>query len=128
MKAWSSTVSFALPVAAGVLACGGNRAAPGDYFQGKTLTIYISNSAGGGFDLNARILARHPPDHVSGYPDAVVSNNPGALGTKDDQFLAGCQKSRVDLNPRSDTSLKKTSLKWPIYKAIRARKAPNRQQ
>lgn len=53
-------------------------AAAEDFYAGKTLTILVGFSAGGGFDTNARVLARHIGRHIPGTPNVVVDNMPGA--------------------------------------------------
>jgi tripartite-type tricarboxylate transporter receptor subunit TctC len=54
------------------------QAAAEDFYAGKTLTILVGFSAGGGFDINARALARHMGRHIPGAPNVVVDNMPGA--------------------------------------------------
>ena len=53
-------------------------AAAQDFYRGKTVTILVGFSPGGGFDLNARVLARHIGRHIPGNPTVVVQNMPGA--------------------------------------------------
>jgi tripartite-type tricarboxylate transporter receptor subunit TctC len=53
-------------------------AAAEDFYKGKTLTIVVGFTAGGGFDINARTLARHLGSHIPGHPTVVVQNMPGA--------------------------------------------------
>jgi len=53
-------------------------AAAQDFYRGKTLTILVGFSPGGGFDINARVLARHIGKHIPGNPTVVVQNMPGA--------------------------------------------------
>ena len=47
-------------------------------FKGKTLTIVVGTSAGGGYDTYARLLGRYLGKHLPGEPTVVVSNMPGA--------------------------------------------------
>jgi len=54
--------------------------APADFFRGKTLTIYVGLSAGGGYDMNARLVSRHIGKYIPGNPLVVVRNMPGAGG------------------------------------------------
>src|SRR4051812_34096434 len=61
-----AAVLFAIPAAAQ------------DFYRGKTVTILVGFSPGGGFDLNARVLARHIGRHVPGNPTVVVQNMAGA--------------------------------------------------
>jgi tripartite-type tricarboxylate transporter receptor subunit TctC len=49
-----------------------------DFYQGKTLTIVVGYSAGGGYDINARLVSRHFGRHIPGSPAVVVVNMPGA--------------------------------------------------
>ena len=49
-----------------------------DFYKGKTVTIIVGFSAGGGYDLYARALARFIPDHIPGHPTVIVQNMPGA--------------------------------------------------
>src|SRR5580692_6814462 len=62
-------------------------AAAQDFYKGKTLTIVVGFSAGGGFDLNARLLARHIGRHIPGNPDVIVQNMPGAATIKSVLYL-----------------------------------------
>ena len=49
-----------------------------EYFRGKTISIAIGFSPGGGYDTIARILARFLPAHFPGSPRFVIQNLPGA--------------------------------------------------
>src|SRR5260370_20419257 len=51
-----------------------------DFYRGKTLTITVGLSAGGGYDLHARVLAKYFGRHIPGAPAVVVKNTPGAGG------------------------------------------------
>jgi tripartite-type tricarboxylate transporter receptor subunit TctC len=51
-----------------------------DFYKGKTLTMVVSTSAGGGYDTMARAIARHLGKHLPGEPTIVVRNMPGAGG------------------------------------------------
>src|SRR5207244_1301573 len=58
-----------------------------DFYKGKTLTIVVGFTPGGGFDINARLLARHIGRHIPGSPAVVVQNLPGAAGLNSVQYL-----------------------------------------
>ena len=49
-----------------------------DFYSGKTITLYIGYSAGGGYDAYGRTVARHMGKHISGNPNIVAKNRPGA--------------------------------------------------
>ena len=59
-----------------------------DFYRGKTLTIVVGFTPGGGFDINARLLARHIGRHIPGNPTIVVQNIPGAAGLNSVQYVA----------------------------------------
>lgn len=50
------------------------------FYQGKAVRITVGFSAGGGYDLWARIVARHMGKHIPGNPTIVVENITGAGG------------------------------------------------
>jgi tripartite-type tricarboxylate transporter receptor subunit TctC len=51
-----------------------------DFYRGRTLTVSVGFTAGGGYDLHARTLARYLGRHMPGTPTVVVKNAPGAAG------------------------------------------------
>ncbi len=48
------------------------------YYEGKTIRVIVGYSAGGGYDMYARVLARHMPRHIPGKPTFIVENMTGA--------------------------------------------------
>lgn len=54
--------------------------AQSNFFAGKTITLYVGFSPGGGVDGEARIAARHLARFIPGNPTIVVKNMPGAGG------------------------------------------------
>ena len=77
-RAVRCVVALAASVFAVSQAAAQNSAA--DFFRGKTITISVGFTAGGGYDLHARTLARVLGKHVPGSPNIVVKNVPGAAG------------------------------------------------
>jgi tripartite-type tricarboxylate transporter receptor subunit TctC len=51
---------------------------PADFYKNRTLDLYVGYSVGGGYDLYARVLARHIGRHIPGNPTVVVKNMEGA--------------------------------------------------
>jgi tripartite-type tricarboxylate transporter receptor subunit TctC len=49
-----------------------------DFYKGKTVTIVVGSDVGGGYDLNARAVARFIGRHIPGNPNLIVQNKPGA--------------------------------------------------
>jgi tripartite-type tricarboxylate transporter receptor subunit TctC len=53
-----------------------------DFYAGKAIEMLIGFSAGGGYDLYARTLARYLGRHIPGNPQIVPQNMPGAGSLK----------------------------------------------
>jgi len=49
-----------------------------DFYKGKTLTIVVGFSPGGGYDVNARTLSRYLSAHIPGNPNILIQNMPSA--------------------------------------------------
>src|SRR5438445_3578953 len=69
---------FAGALIAVVLFFGSTDAGEVEYYRGKTVHIIVGLSAGGGFDIYARAMARHMGKHIPGNPAFIVDNMPGA--------------------------------------------------
>ena len=48
------------------------------FYEGKTVTFLVGLSSGGSFDVLARLLAQHMPEHIPGNPEVLVENMTGA--------------------------------------------------
>jgi len=55
-------------------------ASPAGASDEKQITIHVGSPAGSGYDLPARVLARHISKHVPGNPSPLIRNMPGANG------------------------------------------------
>ena len=49
-----------------------------EFYKGRTLELHIGYTAGGGYDVYGRIVARHMGRHIPGRPAIVPKNTPGA--------------------------------------------------
>jgi tripartite-type tricarboxylate transporter receptor subunit TctC len=58
-----------------------------DFYRGKSLTLVISYSVGGGYDLYARMLAHYLGKYIPGNPTVVPENMPGAGGLRASNYL-----------------------------------------
>jgi len=78
--------------------------AQGDFYRGKTVNLVVSASAGGGYDIMGRTIAKYLGKHIPGNPRVIVSNMPGAGGLtamnylyrnapKDGSFIGGVQNN-----------------------------------
>jgi tripartite-type tricarboxylate transporter receptor subunit TctC len=59
-----------------------------DFYRGKTVNVLIGVGAGGEYDLQARLVARHIGKHIPGNPTVVPQNMTGAGGLKMANYLA----------------------------------------
>jgi tripartite-type tricarboxylate transporter receptor subunit TctC len=50
------------------------------FYKGKQLRLIVGSAVGGGYDLYARVLARHMVNHIPGNPTIIVQNSPAAGG------------------------------------------------
>jgi tripartite-type tricarboxylate transporter receptor subunit TctC len=62
-------------------------ASAADFYQGRTINLVIGHSAGGGYDLYARVLARHLGRHIPGIPTVIPVNMPGAGSLRAANYL-----------------------------------------
>jgi len=71
---WMLTIVGILALGAHVTAL----AATPPFFKGKTVSIVVGYTAGGGYDTYARLVARHLGKYIPGKPTVIVQNMPGA--------------------------------------------------
>jgi tripartite-type tricarboxylate transporter receptor subunit TctC len=58
-----------------------------DFYRGKTVTIVVGYSAGGGYDQYARLVARNLGRLIPGNPNVIVQNMPGAASMTSVRYL-----------------------------------------
>ncbi|MBX9761321.1 MAG: hypothetical protein K2Y29_21265 [Beijerinckiaceae bacterium] len=100
-----------LVCAAAALAASASAAKADDFYKGKTISIVIGFSAGGDYDLRARLLARHMDRHIEGVPVILARNMPGAGGVAATNWLAR-------LAPRDGTAMLMASQNTPLIQAL----------
>src|SRR3954454_16833278 len=66
-------------IAAALLLCASAARADELFYAGKQLTILVGAGPGGGYDLQARIAARHLSRHIPGNPTIIVQNIPSRI-------------------------------------------------
>ena len=88
------------------------------FYKGRQVTVIVGSSAGGGYDIYARLVARHMGKYIPGNPTLVVSNMPGAgsnaaaahiynVAPKDGTVIGAPQNSAI-IDALFDTVLGKT--------------------
>src|SRR3954471_4590022 len=60
---------------------------PAEFYRGRTIELDIGTSAGGGYDVHSRLLARHMSKHLPGNPTIVPKNVEGASGVRLSKLL-----------------------------------------
>jgi tripartite-type tricarboxylate transporter receptor subunit TctC len=58
-----------------------------DFYKGKTITLLVGSTPGGGYDGEARAVARNLGRHIPGTPTIIVQNMPGARGLTAANYL-----------------------------------------
>ena len=79
-----------------------------DFYAGKSINLSIGYSAGGGYDLYARLLARHLGRNIQGKPNIVPQNMPGAGSLKVATYINA-------VAPRDGTAIGTFARGMPIY-------------
>jgi tripartite-type tricarboxylate transporter receptor subunit TctC len=83
----ASTLTALLPVLALSLAAPAQAEPVADFYRGRSITLVIGYSAGGGYDAYGRVLARHLGRHIPGNPAIVAQNMPGAGSLRSANYL-----------------------------------------
>ena len=59
-----------------------------DFYRGRNLIVMVGVGAGGEYDLQMRLVARHIGKHIPGRPQTVAQNMVGATGLLMANYLA----------------------------------------
>lgn len=57
-----------------------------DFYAGKQINFIVGAGIGAGYDLQARVVARHLGRHIPGHPAIIVQNMPARLGAANHVF------------------------------------------
>jgi len=93
-----------------------------DFYRGKTINVYIGVNVGGGYDLEARLLARFMRAHIPGNPALVPQNMVGAGGIKMANFLysiAPQDGTAIGMFPQSLVAVQAVATEGAQYDANR---------
>lgn len=81
--------------------------AAADFYKGRTIQFFVGYEAGSGYDLYARLLARHYGASIPGHPNVIVQNMPGAGSIKAANYL-------YEVAPRDGTQIGMTGRGTPM--------------
>jgi len=88
MRSRISTIILGLAaIAAALPAICAPAAAADDFYAGKQITIIVGAGVGGGYDLQARLAARHLGKHIPGKPTFIVQNMPARIAAANHMFI-----------------------------------------
>ncbi len=76
-------------VFAGVFAFASAEVRAEDFYQGKRLSIIVGSSAGGDYDVHARLVARHLGKFIPGNPSVIIQPMLGAGGVVAANYVYG---------------------------------------
>jgi tripartite-type tricarboxylate transporter receptor subunit TctC len=58
-----------------------------DFYKGKTVVMTVGSDAGGGYDVYARLIARHLGRYIPGNPDVIVQTRSGAASVQATNYV-----------------------------------------
>ena len=83
------TVLAAIVMVAMSSATTARAASVAEFYKGRTVSVIIGYSAGTGYDIYARLLARFIGRHIPGNPTVIAQNMPGAGSLKAAMYVDG---------------------------------------
>src|SRR5437588_13043564 len=87
VKWWARSRLGPACVGVALLAASAQADSVADFYKGKTINVLIGVNVGGGYDFEARLLARFMRAHIPGNPALVPQNLIGAGGIKMANYL-----------------------------------------
>jgi tripartite-type tricarboxylate transporter receptor subunit TctC len=82
-----------------------------DFYKGKTIQMVIGVSAGGDYDLRARLLTKHLGKYIPGNPNIIAQNMLGGGGLNAANWLG-------NIAPKDGTALLAISSTLPVSQAV----------
>ena len=70
-KRWLSTLITTFGVIGALAWTPASAQSVADFYKGKTITVYVGYSPGGGYDTYARTIARHIGKQIPGEPKLI---------------------------------------------------------
>ena len=97
--AFAVALAFAMPSA--------HADAVAEFYKGKQINLLVGYGPGGGYDIYARLLARHLGKFIPGNPSLVVQNMPGAGSLRAVNYL-------YNIAPKDGTAIGMFSRNMPL--------------
>jgi tripartite-type tricarboxylate transporter receptor subunit TctC len=102
-----STAALAVMVLVALAAPAAQADPVADFYRGKQLNLIVGYGPGGGYDIYARLLARHFGRFIPGNPNVVVQNMPGAGSLRAVNYL-------YKIAPKDGTTIALFSRNMPL--------------
>jgi tripartite-type tricarboxylate transporter receptor subunit TctC len=83
-----------------------------DFYRGKQINLIVGYGPGGGYDVYARLLARHFSRFVPGAPSVIVQNMPGAGSLRALNYL-------YNIAPKDGSVIGVTAQTTPLDQALK---------
>ena len=100
-------VTAAFAVALGFAVPSAHADAVAEFYKGKQINLLVGYGPGGGYDIYARLLARHLGKFIPGNPSVVVQNMPGAGSLRAVNYL-------YNIAPKDGTAIGTFSRNMPL--------------
>lgn len=107
----SATLMAATVALAGAMTAPASADPVADFYKGKQISVLIGVSAGGEYDLHARLVARHIGKHIPGNPSLIPQNMTGAAGVTMTNYL-------YNVAPKDGTAMGMIQNGMPIFQAL----------
>lgn len=101
--------------AAGVL-LGAPAQAQDDFYKGKQISLIVGYGTGGGYDVYARLVAKHIGRFIPGQPNVVVQNMPGAGSLRAVNYI-------YNVAPKDGTAFAMFSSSMPVRSILGGNKS-----
>jgi tripartite-type tricarboxylate transporter receptor subunit TctC len=83
----------------------------GNFYRGRTITVYIGYSPGGGYDTYSRMIAQYIGRHIPGAPAVIVQNMPGGGSRVVSAYMA-------NIAPKDGTALASADQSLALQQAL----------
>ena len=83
----------------------------GNFYLGRTITVYIGYSPGGGYDTYSRMIAQYIGRHIPGAPAVIVQNMPGGGSRVVSAYMA-------NIAPKDGTALASADQSLTLQQAL----------
>jgi tripartite-type tricarboxylate transporter receptor subunit TctC len=103
----AATLALMLAASPALVATVARADAVADFYKNKQISLIVGYGPGGGYDIYARLLARHISRFIPGNPNVIVQNMPGAGSLRAVNYL-------YNIAPKDGTAIALFSRNMPL--------------